>query len=256
MILMKLADFDLWARERLEFDETDSIDASLNGIQVGTAETDLTKVAFAVDACMDSFIRCEREGAQALFVHHGLFWGPALPMTGVLGERIRYLMKNDLALYACHLPLDKHAEVGNNARIMKTLGIKNPEPFGSYKGRKIGYKGILDDETDIESLIIRIFGSWDDRINVLRFGPKTIRTVGVISGGGTRDVSQAIEEGLDLYITGDSSHNIYHECREACINVVFAGHYLTEVFGVKAMADTVAAELGLETIFLDIPTGY
>ena len=78
----------------------------------------------------------------------------------------------------------------------------------------------------------------------------------VVSGGGTREVSQAISEGVDLYITGDSSHNIYHEAREAGINVLFAGHYLTEVFGVKAMSDAVAAELGLETAFVDVPTGY
>ncbi len=253
---MNLADFDRWTRERLVFDETDGIDASLNGIQVGTPETAVTKIAFAVDACLDTFIRAEREGAQLLFVHHGLFWGPALPLTGVLGERVRFLMKNDLALYACHLPLDKHIEVGNNALIMNTLGIDDPEPFGSYKGRKIGFKGLLEKPADLESVIKRIFGSWEDRINVLRFGPEEIKSVAVISGGGVREVSQAIDEGVDLYITGDSSHNIYHESREAGINVVFAGHYLTEVFGVKAMADVVASELGIQTVFIDIPTGY
>ncbi len=256
MILMNLGDFDLWVRERLLFDETDSLDASLNGIQVGDPSVELTKIGFAVDACMDTFRRSEAEGAQLLFVHHGLFWGPALPLTGVLGERVRFLMKKDLALYAAHLPLDKHAEVGNNARIMDALGIAEPQPFGSYKGKKLGFKGSLPEACGIEEIIVKIFGSWEDRINLLQFGPKEINTVAVISGGGTREVSQAIDEGIDLYITGDSSHNIYHEAREAGINVVFAGHYLTEVFGVKAMADAVAAELGIETVFIDVPTGY
>ena len=256
MIPMNLGDFDLWVRERLVFDEIDGVDPSLNGIQAGDPAVELTRVAFAVDACMDTFRQAHQEGAQALFVHHGLFWGPALPLVGVLGERVRFLMKNDLALYAAHLPLDRHAEVGNNARIMSSLGIVEPEPFGAFKGRNIGFKGTLSESTDIESVVVRIFGSWEERINVLQFGPKEISSVAVISGGGTREVSQAISEGMDLYITGDSSHNIYHEAREAGINVLFAGHYLTEVFGVNAMADAVAAELGLETAFIDVPTGY
>ena len=251
-----MADFDRWTRERLEFPETDGIDSSLNGIQLGDSNTELSRMAFAVDACMDAFRRTMQEGAQALFVHHGLFWGPAFPLTGVMGERVRFLMKNDISLYACHLPLDRHAELGNNARIAGKLDLEDIEPFGDYKGRKIGFKGQLPEASDLKSLIIRLFGAWESRINALRFGPSEIRSVGVISGGGTREVSQAIAEGLDLYITGDASHNIYHECREAGINVLFAGHYLTEIFGIKAMAETVATELGIETVFLDIPTGY
>jgi dinuclear metal center YbgI/SA1388 family protein len=253
---MKMADFDLWTRKRLVFEETDDVDPSINGLQVGDMNSDITKMAFAVDACMDSFRRALDENAQAIFVHHGLFWGPALPLVGVLGERVRFLMKNDISLFACHLPLDKHAELGNNARIAEILKLEEIEPFGDFKGRKIGVKGRLETETDIESLIIRLFGDWDGRIDALRFGPSSIHTVGVISGGGTREVSQAIDEDLDLYITGDSSHNIYHECREAGINVVFAGHYLTEVFGVRAMAEAVAEETDIETVFIDVPTGY
>lgn len=253
---MKLSDFDRWTRERLEFMEIDSIDSSLNGIQVGDAEAEIGKIAFAVDACMDSFQRAKQEGAQALFVHHGLFWGSDAALTGVLGKRIRFLMNNDICLYACHLPLDRHAELGNNARIAADLGLLDVQPFGEYKGRRIGFKGLLPGPLDIESVINRLFGAWDSRIDVLRFGPSMIRSVGVISGGGTREVSQAIDEGLDLYITGDASHNIYHESREAGINVMFAGHYMTEIYGVKAMAEAVASELGLETVFLDIPTGY
>ena len=256
MVSMTLGDFDAWARSLLDFGETDSIDASLNGIQVGEPRSGVAKMAFAVDACMDSFVRAKDEGADALFVHHGLFWGPAMPLTGVLGERIRFLMKNDMALYACHLPLDRHAEVGNNARIAETLGLVGAEPFGAYKGRLIGFKGRLPDAMGLEEVIERAFGSWDARIDALRFGPKDIRSVGIISGGGAHDVSQAIAEGLDLYITGDSSHNVYHECREAGINVVFAGHYLTETFGVEAMAKKASSELALDAVFLDIPTGY
>jgi len=251
-----MADFDLWARNRLEFHLVDGIDASMNGLQIGNPEADLKKIAFAVDACMDSFRRTVQENAQALFVHHGLFWGPAVPLTGVTGERVRFLMEKNISLYACHLPLDRHGELGNNAGMLRALGLEGIEPFGDYKGNKIGYKGRLPEPSDLETLVLRLFGAWEQGINVLRFGPEKIGTVAVISGGGTREVEQAIAEGIDLYITGDSSHSIYHQCREAGINVLFAGHYLTETYGVKAVAETVSSELGLETVFLDIPTGY
>jgi len=256
MANMKILEFDSWCKKRLEFEKIDDIDYSLNGLQVGDFKTDVSRIAFAVDACMDSFIRTQDEAAQMLFVHHGLFWGPALPLTGVIGERIRFLMKNDLALYACHLPLDRHAELGNNARIVAALGLQDIEPFGEYKGQKIGFKGTLKKPERLETLIPRLFGSWEGRINALRFGPDDISSIGVISGGGTGEVSQAIDENLDLYITGDASHNVYHISREAGIHVLFAGHYLTELFGVQAMADSVSKELGIETVFLDIPTGY
>ena len=251
-----MSDFDLWARDRLEFHLIDGIDASMNGLQVGDPEAELNKIAFAVDSCMDSFRRTAQEGAQALFVHHGLFWGPAVPLTGVTGDRVRFLMENQISLYACHLPLDRHGELGNNARIVRALGLEDIEPFGAYKGTKIGYRGTLPEPADLESLVVRLFGAWERGIEALRFGPENISTVAVISGGGTREVEQAIAEGIDLYITGDSSHSIYHQCREAGINVLFAGHYRTEIYGVKALAETVASELNLETVFLDIPTGY
>jgi dinuclear metal center YbgI/SA1388 family protein len=253
---MKICEFDLWARERLVFSGTDPLDASLNGLQAGRMDMEVNRMAFAVDACMDAFRRARDESSQAVFVHHGLFWGPAVPLTGVMGERVRFLMRNDMALYACHLPLDRHPQLGNNAGIAKALGLENVRPFGLYKGEKIGFKGTLPELSSLESITERLFGGWDSRMDALRFGPEGIRSVGVISGGGTHEVSQAIDEGLDLYITGDASHNVYHECREAGINVLFAGHYLTEVFGVRAAAEAAASELGIETLFLDIPTGY
>jgi len=253
---MELADFDRWARERLEFSEVDSVDSSLNGVQVGKMDAKIGKMAFAVDACLDSFQRTKQEGAQALFVHHGLFWGYCPRLIGVVGDRVRFLMKNDISLYACHLPLDRHALLGNNAQITRRLNLEKVEPFGDYKGRKIGYKGLLSKPSSLESIVRRLFEVWGDGINALRFGSAEISSIAVISGGAPYEVSQAIREGVDLYLTGDASHSIYHECREAGINVLFAGHYLTEIFGVKAMAELVTQELGIETVFLDIPTGY
>ena len=253
---MKLYDFDAWARSVFDFEGTSRIDSSLNGIQTGNENVEITKIAFAVDACEDSFVRAKDEGAQLLFVHHGLFWGRVLPLTGVLGSRMRFLMNNNLSLYACHLPLDLHSTLGNNAVMAKKAGLENVEPFGDYKGVKIGYKGVLSEQAGTEEIIKRIFGYRDSRINVLGFGREENISVGIISGSAAYDVSQAINEKLDLYITGEVSHAVYHECREAGINVIFAGHYLSETFGVQAVSEKVQDDLGIDTVFLDIPTGY
>ncbi|MEI6876323.1 MAG: Nif3-like dinuclear metal center hexameric protein, partial [Spirochaetota bacterium] len=112
---MKLSDFDAWARTLLDIDSLAGVDDSLNGVQVGRSDGDIERVAFAVDASFETIRRAAELGAQLLFVHHGLFWGKPLRVEGFLRDRIKLLLDSDIALYACHLPLDRHPEVGNNA---------------------------------------------------------------------------------------------------------------------------------------------
>jgi putative NIF3 family GTP cyclohydrolase 1 type 2 len=100
-----------------------------------------------------------------------------------------------------------------------------------------------------------LFGTTDDLLGLLPFGPEQNRSVGIISGGAPRDVVQAIDEGLDLFITGDASHTVYHNCLESGISVMFGGHYRTETWGVQAVARHLSDDLGLETTFIDVPTG-
>jgi len=106
-----------------------------------------------------------------------------------------------------------------------------------------------------EAVARELFGTTDDLLGLLPFGPEENRSVGIISGGAPRDVVQAIDAGLDLFITGDASHTIYHNCLEAGINVMFAGHYRTETWGVQAVSDYLNQEIGIETTFVDVPTG-
>ncbi len=231
------------------------VDASLNGLQIGDSGAEIKKVAFAVDACFETIRKAIDEQAQVLFVHHGLFWGRPLAITGDHYKRVKYAMDHNLALYAVHLPLDIHPELGNNAVLARTLGLSDLEGFGEYKGFQIGMKGRLESPLKRDEVVPALFGDWESRPVMLPFGPAEIRTVGMISGGGTHEVAQAIEEGLDLYITGDSSHTAYHQSLEAGINVLFGGHYLTETGGVQSVMKKAAAELSLDTIFIDVPTG-
>ena len=253
--VMRVEDFDRLMHEWLSLDDFKGTDNSLNGLQVGKPGRDIRRAAFAVDACLESFKRAAEWKADLLFVHHGLFWGKDTALTGAHYRRIKELLENDLALYAAHLPLDAHPELGNNAGIAELIGLRNLEPFGLYKGVKIGYKGVFAEEKSLDEVAELLCGGKRNCLGVLPFGPDTIKSAGIVSGGAAEEVLDAIAESLDLYITGDSSHSYYHQSLESRINVIFGGHYITEIWGVKRLAEKLKKSTEIETIFLDIPTG-
>ncbi|MDR2447950.1 MAG: Nif3-like dinuclear metal center hexameric protein [Treponema sp.] len=230
-------------------------DVSLNGLQVDNDGSDIKKIAFAADACMETFQRAAAAGVGMLFVHHGLFWGKPLALTGSHRARIKFLLDKNIALYAVHLPLDKHPQYGNNAALARKLGVVNPEPFGAYHGHKIGWKGRLETPLSIEEVISRISFMGRDPLSVLRFGAKRVLHVAVVSGGAPEFVSEAAAEGIDLFITGDASHTWYHFALESRINVIAGGHYSTEVWGVRAVMELCAGKLDMDVEFIDVPTG-
>ncbi len=248
---MLLADFDRLVRTTLDF-ASFGHDAAVNGLQVARSAPELSTVAFAVDASMESFRRACDAGADLLFVHHGLFWGAPAPLRGTLYERVHFLVEHDLALYAVHLPLDAHPELGNNIGLARRLGLAAVEPFGLYHGMRIGFKGRLERPQPLERLAALVSPR---PLSLLPFGPAEVRSVGIVSGGDPHAVSQAIDEGLDLFVTGDASHEIYHEALEAGINVLCGGHYATETWGVTLMSDHLRRTTDLQTLVVDVPTG-
>lgn len=252
---MDIRSFDAWCRSFLRIDDLTGKDDSLNGIQVSRSPGPITKAAFAVDACAESIRRAAASGAQVLFVHHGLFWGAASRLEGSLLERIRLLLDADMALYACHLPLDMHPEVGNNAVLAKLLGLADLEPFGSYHGFDVGFSGTLEPAISMEEVLRRILPDGSAPRTILASGRKLFRSAAIVSGGAPFEALQAFGKNIDLYITGEPSHSVYHTVIEEGLDFVAAGHYATEVWGVKAIAARLAAEKGIETFFVDLPTG-
>ncbi len=230
-------------------------DISMNGLQVGRSDTPVRRVAFAVDACMASFTRAVELGADLLCVHHGLFWGKPIPLTGAHYRRVKYLLDHDLALYAAHLPLDMQMEVGNNAGLADALNLKTRESFGDYHGIKIGLKGELPEALDIDGVLRQLGLSRDGALGILDFGSDRIRTVGIISGGADKEVEQALDENLDLYLTGELSHQVYHTCLEGKIHLIAGGHYYTETYGVRNLMKRLQRDHEVETVFVDVPTG-
>lgn len=251
---MTIREFDSYIRTFLSLDEFARLDSSRNGLQVDRRNRAVRRVAFAVDAALEVFQRAAEWNADLLFVHHGLFWGHEQVLVGAHLDRVRFLIEHDLALYAVHLPLDAHLQVGNNAGIAQHLGLVDVEPFGLYKGVNIGVQGRFAVPSSVDAVAEQLTGPHGRPIAVLPFGPSQVRTVGIISGGGIHEIEQAVEAGLDLYITGDAAHVAYHRCQEAGIHAIFAGHYATEVWGVRSVAQKLTADTGLATTFIDVPT--
>jgi dinuclear metal center YbgI/SA1388 family protein len=252
---VKTKQLDAFFRSILNLDEFAGSDPSLNGLQVDNGGGDVLKIAFAVDACLETFKRAAVAGAGMLFVHHGLFWGKPLRIEGVLRRRLDFLLKHDIALYAVHLPLDQHGEAGNNAALAALLGIEDREPFGLYHGKKIGYKGRLREPLSIDEAADRISFNGSPPLAVHPFGRTKNVTCAVVSGGAAMEAEEAVEEGLDLYVTGESSHSVYHTALEGGLNMIAGGHYATEVWGVRRMMEICGQKLSLETEFIDVPTG-
>lgn len=231
-------------------------DASNNGLQVQGAP-DVARVAFAVDACLDAFQAAIAASAQLLIVHHGLFWSQHLQISGPHFTRVRTLIKHDVGLYAAHLPLDAHAEVGNNIGLARMAGLANIEPWGLVKGVPIGFIGDLPEPLALAAL----YGRLRDQIgegNLVQGqesgDPPSAKRVAVCSGFGVTLIDEALASGADTLITGETSHTWYHPVRERGINVIYGGHYNTETVGVKLLKRHLEAQFGLETVFIDLPT--
>lgn len=227
-------------------------DRSNNGLQVQGAD-EVTRVAFAVDACLASFQSAAGLGARMLITHHGLFWSEHIQITGAHYERVKTLFDHNISLYASHIPLDAHAEVGNNIELARMAGLQNIQPWGDHKGAFIGFIGELPAPHSVAELNARL----EEQIGRgnLAQGSQLCRRVAVCSGFGVTLADEALAAGADTLITGETSHSWYQTVAERPINVIFGGHYNTETVGVKALARKLSAEFGLETVFIDLPTG-
>ena len=230
-------------------------DKSRNGLQVEGKE-EVEKIAFAVDACMDTFIKARAFGADMLIVHHGLIWGGIEYVRGLVQKRLKFLLENELNLYAAHLPLDLHPEVGNNAQLLKLLELEPREPFGSYNGLNIGYISEFDEPKPLPLVAqILVEKLKTDYVKAYEFGVEEIRRVGVVSGRGGFAIPEAIEKGVNLFITGEFLHDDYHTAKEGRLSVIAAGHYASETLGVKALMPVLREKFGVKTVFIDNPTG-
>lgn len=229
-------------------------DAAKNGLQVRACNR-VSKVCFAVDACMSIFEKTKKFGAELIIVHHGIFWKGFKDDMGRNKKYITYLKKNGVSLYACHLPLDMHMKYGNNIGLARVLGLENVKKFGRYHRVKIGVRGKLPRPQSISSLASFLNKKLKTRCVALSFGKKKVRSVGIVSGGADYGaIKDAWLEKLDCYITGELQHHVYHFAKDLGLNIIAAGHYHTETRGVKALQSLIVEKFGVNTRFIDVPT--
>lgn len=224
-----------------------------NGLQVEGRDS-VSKVVTGVSACQELFQRAEEAGADAVLVHHGLFWyGMPYPLTGVQYRRVAALVRSGINLIAYHLPLDRHPELGNNAVAAKEFGLQDTEPFGEAKGLPVGFSGHFAEPVSPDELVQRCARIYGQEPLAFKGGPGRISTLGIVSGGAQGELHTAIAQGLDAFVTGEATEWVMNLAREAGIHYLAAGHYATERLGPRALGELVERHFGLEVEFVDVP---
>jgi len=241
------------ANQWLKVSEIPDYPGAVNGLQLQN-NGKISKIAAAVDACLPVIRAAVAAGADLLVVHHGMFWNGARPLTGSVYEKLKLAMDHNLAIYSCHIPLDVHPELGNNACLAKALDFSPVEPFFQWKGIQLGvrHRGSMSRE----ALLAKVATATGNPVHLCPGGPEMVRDIGIITGGAGAEVFAIAETGIDTFITGEGPHWSYTVAEELGLNIFYAGHYATETFGVKALAAKWCEENpGLEWCFLDHPTG-
>jgi len=230
-------------------DSSEFEDDSINGLQVeGKAE--IEKIVLGVSVSQRLFQAAVEQQADLIIVHHGMFWKRASSpyiLTGLLRNRIALLIKNDINLAAYHLPLDAHAELGNNAQIMKRLQIEPIKPVD------VGLLGRLKTALPFEKFVQIINKELQTNALVFPFGSSDVHRVLIISGGSSRLYQLALDNDADTFIGGDMRENVVRELEEVGLNFIHAGHYNTEKFGIQALGEKLKQEFSIPCQFIDIP---
>jgi len=250
--------------DRLDTAAYVDVDASANGLQVGSDRGEVERVAFAVDAAEATIEAAADADADVLVVHHGISWGGIDRVTGRTYDRVAALAEHDVSLYVSHLPLDGHPDLGNAAGVAAEIGLDDREPFGEIGPVTIGTIGETDAPRSAASVRETLNG-FEGRpdgggeregspTRVVDFGPDEIERVAVVTGSGTDWLDEAVAAGADALVTGEGKGRVYHDAREAGISVFLAGHYATETFGVRSL-QALTEEWEIETEYLSHPTG-
>ncbi len=248
----KLADIVRRCQKLLRPETFSDWDEAHNGLQVENSGA-VRLIAACVDASRATIKLAVAAGADLMIAHHGLFWNPTVPWIGKRREMLELLVKNNLAVYSSHLPLDAHRRLGNNARLCAALGFKNVKPFFLEKGQHIGWQ--TRTKIPRQTMAGKLASILGHEPLLLPGGGKLCQRIGVVTGGAGAEMSIAAREGVDTFITGEGPHWTYAMAEDLGLNVFYGGHYATETFGVKALAADLSKTFGIPWIFLDHPTG-
>ncbi|RMH21452.1 MAG: Nif3-like dinuclear metal center hexameric protein [Gemmatimonadetes bacterium] len=251
---MKLESILQYLDDYLRIAEVPDYPGAHNGLQVdGAPGHEVERVAVAVDASERVIQGAVADGADLLIAHHGLFWDGSPTVVGPRYRKLRALLEGGVALYSAHLPLDAHPEVGNCAVLARALGLEPEGRFGDYKGAELGWWATVDENR--EALRDRVAEVVGGPVRLIAGGPERAFRVAVVTGGAGSMIRDAAAAGIDTLITGEGAHHTYYEAMERGVNALYAGHYATEVWGVRALAQHLQERFGLPWTFVDDPSG-
>jgi len=225
---------------------------AINGLQLQNSG-EVPRIIAAVDASLPVIRKAAADGPGLLIVHHGMFWQGAQAITGPFYQKVRTAMEAGLAIYSSHLPLDFHPRWGNNIRLAQAIDLEEITPFMESKGRAMGLRGRWQGERD--SLVSIVEKAVGGPVHLCPGVPADISRVGLVTGGAGSEIAKAAAEGIDTFITGEGPHWSYPLAEELGVNLLYAGHYATETFGVKALSAMLAERHGIPWTFINHPTG-
>ncbi|MCX7871864.1 MAG: Nif3-like dinuclear metal center hexameric protein [Verrucomicrobiae bacterium] len=252
MTKSKLSNIVSFCNKLLKIGSFRDYEAAVNGLQLQNNGT-VSKIGACVDISYQTAKLAADKQCDLLIVHHGMMWNALQTFTGKRYEMFKLLISNNIAVYSCHLPLDAHPKIGNNAILCKLLQFKNLKPFLSLKGQPIGFKTSTNIPRNLlKQKLEKILGTPP---MLVPFGPEICKNIGIVSGGAGEDIKTAADEGVDTYITGEGPHWTFTTAQELEINIFYGGHYTTEQFGVKALAEKVSKKFNLPWEFLPAPSG-
>lgn len=250
--MVALSDIVTLLDTRLRIADIRDASVALNGLQVEN-DGHVTKVALAVDGSQKTIEDAIAAGADLLLLHHGIYWCGLRPMTGWWKKKICTCLEHNLAVYAAHLPLDLHPELGNNAGIARGLGLTDIQPDIDYHGTLIGMAGTFHGTVGaLRDRYAKLTGS-----SVTGYIPAPAAPAGrvaICSGDAGDEIYQVQAKGYTCYLTGEENHWVSNAAADMGISVMFAGHYATETFGVRSLGDLLEKQYGLPTVFIDNPT--
>lgn len=231
---------------------------ALNGVQLEN-RGEILKVAAAVDFSRRIVDQTVSSGANLLIVHHGMFWSGLRPITGQLYDRIAPLIRHDIAVYASHLPLDCHPEFGNSTLLARELGLEPTGGFARYQTIDVGVQGeaMIATKMLVERARTVAKRHGGDVIAPSLDDTRLTKRWAICTGAGADAMTlrEALDAEIDTLIVGEGPHYTAVDAGDSGLAIIYAGHYATETFGVRAIATHVSERFGLPWIFLEAPTG-
>jgi len=238
--------------EELNISSIKDYPGAMNGLQLQN-DGKVNCIFSAVDASLAVVEEAAESGGGLLLVHHGMFWQGAQPLTGPFYRKIRAAMRGNLAIYSAHLPLDMHPVFGNNVLLAQAIGLREIAPILVKDGWAMGVAGFWGGLRDgLEKATAAAVGR---PVTVCPGGGEKIGKVAVITGGAGSEVGKIAELGVDAFVTGEGPHWSFIEAEERGFNVIYAGHYATETFGVRSLGSRIGDRFGLGTDFIGRPGG-